>query len=347
MIFYGEVYLNTSHMANQYECITQNTFANNIASSGTLNSLEPEWISKENNVYTNTTINDTLTLDIPDKVYAEQPTTITGTYIINNPDDYDGDILEQTQFNVYINGVLDQTVDDLEFTITPTSGNMILTVQPTISQTRKSSSIRPVTLNFTLGDVTATVGETAHLVAQITVTEDGEDMEVNTGRVYFKVNGKVLRDAESGKILYADVTDNTATMDYTVPKTWNEDTEIEAVFSGNDEVPEVMSNMVNPTIVVSEGEDAEFAVADVTSSAGGEVTITVTTKNLDAGKVVLKVNGKTVKATDGKLYAKTSGETTTFTYTVPKTLKAGDYSVKAVYTSGVIKLEADATLTVA
>ena len=142
------------------------------------------------------------------------------------------------------------------------------------------------------------------------------------------------------------MTDNTATLDYQVPKTWNEETTIEAVFTGNDELPQVTSNPVTPTITQQETEEPEFTVADVTTSAGSEVTITVTMKNLDSGKVVLKVNGKTVKASDGKLYAKVTGETLTFTYTVPKTFKAGEYAIKAVYTSGTTKLEDDAVLTV-
>ncbi|MDO5826270.1 MAG: Ig-like domain repeat protein [Methanosphaera sp.] len=109
----------------------------------------------KNNTYLNTTINDTITLNIPSKIYNGEAITITGTYSINNPDDfdenikidnnYDENILEQNKFNIYINGVLDQTVDTLEFTVTPTGGNTILTVQPTISQTRKTAILREIT----------------------------------------------------------------------------------------------------------------------------------------------------------------------------------------------------------
>ena len=328
------------------EVINLNTFTNNSVTKNTISIVEAENVTVEDNTYTNTTINDTLTLDIPDKVYAGEPTTIKGTYTINNPENYDEDILEQTQFNVYINGELDQTVDTLEFTINPADNNMIITVQPTISPTRKSAIIKPTTLNFTLEDVTATIGETAQLTAQITVTVDDENVEVNTGRVYFKVNGKILRDIETGRILYADVTENTATLDIQVPKSWNNETSIEATFTGNDELPEIMSNVVTPTIATPETQEIEFTVVDTTATAGSEVTITVTTKNLDNGKVVLKVNGKTVKATDNKLYAKVTGNNLTFTYTVPKTLKAGEYTIKAVYTSGATKLEAESKLTI-
>jgi len=206
--------------------------------------------------------------------------------------------------------------------------------------------ITPTTINFALDDITATIGETTQLTAHITATTNGEYMEINPGRIYFKVNGKILRDTTTGRILYADVSDNTATLDYSVPKTWNIDTEIEAVYTGNDELPQRTTNTVNPTITVPETSQPEFTVSDATATAGDEITITVDTKNMDNGKVVLKVNGKTVKAGDGKLYAKDEGDTITFTYAVPKTLKAGEYVIKAVYTSGTTKLEADAELNV-
>jgi len=326
------------------ETLYNNIFIDNKVTIGTMLSLEPDNITKQENKYINTSIDDILTLNIPNKIYTGEAITITGTYNINNPQDYDEDILEENQFQLYIDGEFNQTKDTIDFTITPTSENMLITVQPTISQTRKSTIITPTTINFTLDDITATIGETTQLTAHITATTDGEDMEINTGRVYFKVNGKILRDADTGRIIYADVTDNTATLDYNVPKTWNEDTTIEAVFTGNDDLPQKTSNTVNPTIKTPETEEPEFTVADTTASAGSEVTITVTTKNLNDGKVVLKVNGKTVKTTDGKLYAKVTGDTTTFTYTVPKTYKAGYYDIKAVYTYGANKLESEGKL---
>ena len=51
-----------------------------------------------------------------------------------------------------------------------------------------------------------------------------------------------------------------------------------------------------------------------------------------------------VRLNDGKLYTKVEGDTTTFTYTVPKTLKAGEYVIKAVYSSGTTRLEAESKL---
>ncbi|AWX32685.1 Ig-like domain-containing protein [Methanosphaera sp. BMS] len=131
---------------NHPKIISNNKFINNSMTSNTLFSQYQNNWTISNNIYMNTTIDDTLNLDIPSKVYTDEPITITGTYHINNPQDYDTDILDQTKFNIFLNGEFYQTVDTLEFTITPTAGNMIITVQPTISQTRKSASIKPTTL---------------------------------------------------------------------------------------------------------------------------------------------------------------------------------------------------------
>ncbi|RAP48614.1 MAG: hypothetical protein BZ136_04680, partial [Methanosphaera sp. rholeuAM74] len=88
-----------------------------------------------------------------------------------------------------------------------------------------------------------------------------------------------------------------------------------------------------------------ISVDSVTASAGETISITVRLNNIDDGKVVLKVAGKTVKTADGKLYAKVDGNEITFTYTLPKTIKAGEHEIKAVY-SGSSKLEATSILTV-
>jgi predicted outer membrane repeat protein len=139
----------------EVESKTEKSFANNkfINNSMTSNTIYSEYQNNwtaSNNKYINTTLNDNIELNLPDYIFTGQPLTITGTYTINNPKDYDADITEQTQYRIYLNGRLYQTLDKIEFTITPTNNNMIITVEPTISQTRKAFSIRP------LNDITIT-----------------------------------------------------------------------------------------------------------------------------------------------------------------------------------------------
>ena len=249
------------------------------------------------------------------------------------------------------NFIADATLDDGEAVLMVTFTQSMNTTITALfqGQTGLSSSQDQVTLlvmdflstTTLLQPVLVNTDGTALLTATVTSIVD-----VTSGCVYFKADGKILRDATTGKIIYATIGDSTATIIYDAPKTWNEDTKLEAVYMGSGVLTASTSQAVNPTMAESEEEHVLFNVSDATATAGEEVIITVTTKNLDAGKVVLKVNGKTVKAQDGRLYAKTSGETSTFTYTVPKTLKAGDYSIRAVYTSSTLRFDVTGRLVV-
>ena len=243
------------------------------------------------------------------------------------------------------------TSDTNTITYTPTTdGEKTLTITYTDPTGKYNTTTTTIDVTVTpqtlvVDPITITLGQTADITARLT-TEVETLTDINTGKVAFKVNGKILRDSTTGKVLYVDVENGVATLTGVTTNNWEEDTEISAIYLGSTSQYKLTSEVVNPTITQPEDQPQEFSLDDVTSTAGNEVTITVTTKNLDTGKVVLKVNGKTVKVGDGKLYAKTSDDSVTFTYTVPKTLKAGEYSIKAVYTSGTSKLEAESKLTV-
>jgi len=268
---------------------------------------------------------------------AESNPVITGTITIK-------DDKNKTTTLTVTNGIA-----TLENLTTPYHSNLTITFNENNgyypSNTTTTIEIKEHIRTIEITPITATIGNPTNIT--VTITIDNQTNNIN-GKVYFKVDGKVLRDENTKKVIYVDVVDGIATLtDYIIPDNWNNETEIKATYTRTDQIPELTSQTVNPTITYPETSEPEFAVSDATATAGGEVNITVTTKNMDNGKVVLKVNGKTVKADDGKLYAKVTGETTTFTYTVPKTYKAGDYSIKAVYTAGASKLEADAKLTIA
>ena len=79
---------------------------------------------------------------------------------------------------------------------------------------------------ITTNDITATKEETITLTATV---NDGTTI-INTGKVVFKINGKAVKDA-NGKTLYAKVTNNTATVQYTIPSNYkNKNYTITATF---------------------------------------------------------------------------------------------------------------------
>ncbi|RAP52030.1 MAG: hypothetical protein BZ133_01925, partial [Methanosphaera sp. SHI613] len=76
-------------------------------------------------------------------------------------------------------------------------------------------------------------------------------------------------------------------------------------------------------------------------------TVTFTVKvNTDASKVVIKVNGKSLKDANGKvIYAKVVDGIATIQYTIPENMKAKEYNLTAV-SLGSERLTAEQKLTI-
>ena len=193
-----------------------------------------------------------------------------------------------------------------------------------------------------------TVGTPATITASI---YRGENIaNINKGKVTFKVNGKTLKNAE-GKVIYAKVINGTATItDYEVPASWaNEGTNITAVYSGSTEMIKLTSESTPITVNKS---TPTLTTTDITATKASTITLTANitdgNKTINNGKVVFKVNGKTVKDENNKvIYAKVVNNTVTVTYTLPENMKEGTYNIKAIYTStDYDKLESNATLTI-
>ncbi|MBQ6443459.1 MAG: hypothetical protein IJJ11_02125, partial [Methanosphaera sp.] len=175
----GDEVINNMITNNANKTISQNKFIDNNVTTETINKYvyfdnTILNITAEENTYQNTTINDTLQLDVPEDIHEGVDITITGVYTINNPNNYDSNIMEQNRFNVYLNGVLTQTVDELSFTIKPTSGTNVVTVQPTISQTRKSVTISSTT------------------ISDITITPDNYDDYIYEGKLIGVSKGSIV-----------------------------------------------------------------------------------------------------------------------------------------------------------
>ena len=172
----------------------------------------------------------------------------------------------------------------------------------------------------------------------------------NGGKVTFKVNGKTVKDA-NGKVVYAKVVDGVATATYEVPLDMSgKEVNITATYTGNAKYNKANTSITQtvastaPTLTITPLEEAVSAGSGITLKAKvamGDTPITT-------GKVVFKINGKTVKDANGKvIYAKvnSNGEVTV-DYDLPENMKAGVYNLTAVYTSSKYKLEDVQTLTV-
>lgn len=204
-----------------------------------------------------------------------------------------------------------------------------------------TNTLKVDTTEFTIGQP-ATIQASIYYGSQINTT-------INKGKITFKVNGKTLKDAD-GKVIYAKVVNGTATIeDYVVPSDWaKENTTIQAVYSGSSDVAKMTSDKETVTINT---EETTITTNDVTASIGDEVKLTATINSpntINTGKVVFKINGKTVKDSNGKvIYAKVVNNQVVVNYTVPADMKAKSYNLTAVFISSEYeRIEDTKTLTV-
>ena len=178
-----------------------------------------------------------------------------------------------------------------------------------------------------------TIGQNATIKASIYLGDDVAS-DINKGKVVFKVNGKTLKDSNN-KVIYAKVTNGVATIEgYEVPESWNKDgITIEAVYSGSTQCEALRSEKQEMTI--SYDTTPSITTSDITATVGSTVTlkaqVTGSSDMIAKSKVVFKINGKSVKDSNGKvIYAQIENGEVSFDYTLPATLKAKSYNIVAV-----------------
>jgi hypothetical protein len=222
-------------------------------------------------------------------------------------------------------------------------------VSPNGKPANKTITVNTLKANtkITIEPVSLKSGQTVTLKALITASDDSI---VNVGKVAFKVNGKTLKD-ENGKVIYAKVENGEASINYTVAENMNGKTlNISAVYSGSTSYNK-SSESINETVTDTESEPT-FTTTDMTAKAGDTITLTATITNgnsdMLSGRVIFKVNGKTVKDENGKvIYAKVDANgVVTVPYKIPSTFKAQNYTITAVLTSKNSKYTDTKTLTV-
>ena len=209
-------------------------------------------------------------------------------------------------------------------------------------QANATVTIRKSNTTITINQFDATINKTVNISATVT---DENGNAVTSGKVVFKVNGKTLKD-ENGKVIYAQVIDGVATIEYTIPDTWaGKNISISAVYSGSTIYESARNEGVEINVTMQSEDDPEEIVnitpsikiaelpEEVSSGTTMEVTVEVTgtPSPLNSGKVVLKLNGKTLKDDDGKvIYASVVDGKVTFNVTF-STTKTKDFTVKAVF----------------
>ena len=224
--------------------------------------------------------------------------------------------------------------------ISTTTGDKTLTItytDPTgkYNTTTKTVDITVQQPTLIVDPITATVGDVINITARITANNQ-TITTINAGKITFKINGKTIKDA-NGKVIYAKVVNGIAVIEnYEIPQDWAKDNiTIQAVYSGSTKCSKLTSDKTEINIAKAV---PTIATESITASAGDTITLTASISDNDKiinnGKVVFKINGKTVKDENGKVvYAKVSNNQATVTYTIPLDMKAKDYNITAVFTS--------------
>ena len=211
---------------------------------------------------------------------------------------------------------------------------------------------KPITI-ITLNPIKTVLDEETTIIANVTTLDNSP---VTGGKVAFKLNGKTIKD-ENSKVIYANVVDGKASIPYTFTLD-NIQGNITAVYSGSTSYNGSRSEAIQAEIEQSQDEEPQLTgvatvyLEDIAATPGETITITATVKdgqvNIDEGKVVFKIAGKTVKDEKGKaIYVKVVDGKATLEYTIPTTYKVKDYTLKATYMSSIYdKTENESTLRV-
>lgn len=188
------------------------------------------------------------------------------------------------------------------------------TVTFTVAEPSYASTIQ-------MEDITGSINEEVTITAKVT---DENSEAVTTGYVIFE-------DANANIIGEADVEDGIATITVLYKKAIT--TDITATYVNPDST---ISGIQNTSTLTIAKASTIVTIEDIEAEVGNNTfTVTVTDEDGNAvsgGKVVLKINGVTLKDENGKvIYATVKDGKAEFNYTIPDSWADKQYNITAVY----------------
>ncbi|MBE6488056.1 MAG: Ig-like domain repeat protein [Methanosphaera stadtmanae] len=179
---------------------------------------------------------------------------------------------------------------------------------------------------------------------------DNKGQNLANQKITIKVNGKTVKDT-NGKVIYAKVVDSVATVEYVVPDNLSgKDVNITAVYSGSTKYNKESTTITKtvaaqePTLTITPINDDVQTGSTITLKA----KVASGDKAITTGKIVFKVNGKTVKDANGKViyaHVDANGEVS-IDYNLSN-LKAGTYTIEATFIApNYDKITSNTTMTV-
>lgn len=331
-----EIYTNTTDVNGHYNYsyITSQVGDNNLYE--VLYNGNNQYYLARNYVGSFFDVEDTLTIVTINYTKESSTFTITGKVLC------DGQApSENSEVKIIIDDESEETVYvDAEGTFTYTYRPEALTTHKIFAKYQETTSNTltikqdKLTTETQISDFTPIVGKNTTIKALVS---DDENNPITEGKVVFKINGKTLKD-ENDKVIYIPVENGEAIIsNYPVPESWKNPVNITAVYSGSSSYMNSKANItvqaqtLNATITLTQNS--------ITAKSNSTITITASIKNnldenINDGKVILKLNGKTTKDENGKvIYINVTDGQISYDYNIPTTLKEKTYTLTVVYTS--------------
>lgn len=263
------------------------------------------------------------------------PITITATINDENQNPVQEGYLVFTDNNGNILGNITVTRGIAQINVTyDTEGTYDITANYTgndkynPSTTKTTVTIENKITTITIDKVTGKIGDKTELTA----TVKNGDNPTNNGLLVFKVNGRSIRDT-NGKVIYANVENGTAKINTTILSTW-QNGKITALYIGQDN-KQTRSN--NYTMDITKPQATIETNINTDNIKTGQ-TITITTKitaNTQTtinGRVIYKINDKTLRDNNGKIiYGQVINGQATINYNIPTYYTPDTYTLTSTY----------------
>ena len=176
--------------------------------------------------------------------------------------------------------------------------------------------------------------------------------QVTGGKIVFKVNGKTIKD-DNGKVIYVKVSDGIASVDINIPENWTgKELNITVVYSGSTKYNDARENTTTTVKHISKG--ITLTITPLEGEVQQKTNITLRAKvtrndnTITKGKIIFKINGKTIKDSNGKviyLQIDENGEVS-LNYNISN-LKAGPHIIEATFiASNYDKITSNTTMTI-
>ncbi len=205
----------------------------------------------------------------------------------------------------------------------------------TSTTTHTLSTISKTNTEIVINSITGIVGDTVTIQANIT---DESGNKITGGKVVFKINGTTLKDSD-GNVIYINVTNGIAQLNYTIPYTWAKDNlYLTAIYSGTTS----LYNSANSTktLVNITKRTATLTLTTNTKTLLSGQTIRITAKLTDnntyitSGLIVFKINGITIKDSNGNpIIVNVTNGIAQLNYTLPNGMSARTYNITAVFSN--------------